>query len=489
MTVVGLIAVAVVDDDEVSVAAHPAGVRHRAAVGGVDGRAVAVADIDAAVVGAAQQTAVAEPAGQHAVARPAEAAGGIPCGALLGAPQLLLRYGLGQGDAGHHLPLHLLAVDVRDVGGDVRLAVYAGGSGLVLALIHGRVVGVLHLIGHVLHVPLALHVHHRQIGHGVADGQHVAHPEDLGVVALVQLHQILHGHVIVGGDAVIAVAGGDGVCHLALLRLVELFSDVAQVHHIGGLHILLPDLHVLHEIGVDGIRRLIAQLQLLQQILQRAGTGGSHDLLPVHIQHIGVFHLTQRAAQLLLELIVGQQFPAGIDACLHRQLRRVHGIGAVAGGLAGDVLQLRHHLLRCMAGGDHAQRLPVIADLGAQGVQRQHRGGGGNDHRAAQEDGRMQLYLLKEAAALVAQPDEDLAPVGEVLPHRGGEALQTAAEKQEKLRRAVFRLREAPVTVSGRQRPRAAAQVGQPLPQTADACLNVQREQVVVLVAEAPPAH
>ena len=101
----------------------------------------------------------------------------------------------------------------------------------------------------------------------------------------------------------------------------------------------------------------------------------------------------------------------------------------------------------------------------------------------------MQLYLLKEAAALVAQPDEDLTPVGEVLPHRGGEALQTAAEKQKKLRRAVFRLREAPVAVSGCQRPRAAAQVGQPLSQTADACLNVQREQVVVLVAEAPPAH
>ena len=101
----------------------------------------------------------------------------------------------------------------------------------------------------------------------------------------------------------------------------------------------------------------------------------------------------------------------------------------------------------------------------------------------------MQLHLLEEAAALVAQPDEDLTPVGEVLPHRGGEALQTAAEKQKKLRRAVFRLREAPVAVSGRQRPRAAAQVGQPLSQTADACLNVQREQVVVLIAEAPPAH
>ncbi len=144
--------------------------------------AVAVADIDAAVVGAAQQTAVAEPTGQHAVARPAEAAGGIPCGALL-VPRSCCsvtgwdRVTLATTSA------RLLAVDVRDVGGDVRLAVYAGGSGLVLALIHGRVVGVLHLIGHVLHVPLALHIHHRQIGHGVADGQHVAHPEDLGVIA------------------------------------------------------------------------------------------------------------------------------------------------------------------------------------------------------------------------------------------------------------------------------------------------------------------
>lgn len=489
MPVVRLIPVAVVDDDQIAVPAHPAGVRHRAAVGGIDGRAVAVADVDAAVVGAAQQASIAEPAGEDAGAGPGERPGGIPGGPLLRAAELLLRHRLGQRHAGDHLALRLLAVDVRHVGGHVRLAVHAGGRDLILTLIHGRVVGVLHLVRHILHVPLPLHVHHRQIGHGVADGQHIAHPQDLRVIAGVQLHQRFHAQVVFLRDAVIAVAGGDGVRHLALLRLVEDLGDVAQVHHVGRLHVLLTDVHVLHEVGVHRVRRLIAQLQLLQQVLQRAGAGGGHHLFAVHIQDIGVIHHAEGVAQCLFKLVVGDQLAAGENACFGGEQRRIHGVAAVAGGRAGDILQLRHHLFGGAAGGDDAKVLTVIGHLSAQGVQGQNGGRGGDGHGAAQECHRVQMHLLKKVAAFAAHPGQCLAPVGEALAYGGGPALQAAAEEEEQLGCAVFGFGEPPVAVGGRQSPRIAAQIGQPPTNAAETRLYVQGEQIVVLIAEAPPAH
>ena len=98
VAVVGDVAVAVVDLHQIAIAAHPAGVDHRAAVGGIDRRTVAVGDVNGLVVGAgAADTGVApsEIGGDDAVAGPAEAAGGIPGGTLLGAAELLLRHRLG----------------------------------------------------------------------------------------------------------------------------------------------------------------------------------------------------------------------------------------------------------------------------------------------------------------------------------------------------------------------------------------------------------
>ncbi len=56
---------------------------------------------------------------------------GYQVGRSLRAAELLLRHRLGQRHAGHHLALRLLAVDIRHVGGDVRLAVHARGRDLV----------------------------------------------------------------------------------------------------------------------------------------------------------------------------------------------------------------------------------------------------------------------------------------------------------------------------------------------------------------------
>ena len=76
---------------------------------------------------------------------------------------------------------------------------------------------------------------------------------------------------------------------------------------------------------------------------------------------------------------------------------------------------------------------------------------------------------------------------GKLVGYRDKQSLR--AEIEEKLRRAELRLREPPRPVVVRQRPRMTPQLGQPLAQAADARLYVQGEQVVVLVAEAPPAH
>ena len=441
MAVVGDIPVAVVDLHQIAVAAHPAGVDHRTAVGGVDRRAVAVGDVDGLVVGAgAADTGVApsEIGRDDAVAGPAEAAGGIPGGTLLGAAELLLRHRLGQGDAGHDLPLSLRTVDIGDVGGDVRLAVDAGGRDLILALIHGGVVGVLHRIGYILHIALPLHIYHRQVGHGVADGQHVAHPQDLGVVARVHLHQRVHGDAVFAGDAVIAVAALDGVGDLALPGGVEDLGDIAQIHNIGRVHVLLSDLHILHEVGVHRVLRLIAQLQLGQNVIQRAGERGGYHLFPVHIQNIGVLHQTQLVSQLIPEVLLRRDLLTQEHAGLGLQQGLIHLVAAVLQRLAGNALHLRDRQRHRLPGGDDAQILAVVDGAGADGVQGEDGRGGGDAHGRGQKDRRVQLDLLKEAALPVANADQALAALAQALPEVGTQTGQAVPEEQKQLRRAVF---------------------------------------------------
>ena len=175
--------------------------------------------------------AASEIRGDGTAAGPAEAAGGEPGGTGDGAPGLCLRDRLAEGDGGHYLTVCLFTVDIGDVGGDIRLAVFTGREYFIVALIHGVVILILHLIGHVLHIVLPLHVHHRQVGDSVGDGQHIAHPQQLGIIAGVHVQQIVHGHIVQLGDIVVAVAGLHGIGDLAGFSGVKDLGNVAQIHH------------------------------------------------------------------------------------------------------------------------------------------------------------------------------------------------------------------------------------------------------------------
>ena len=375
-----------VNADPVAVAAIPSGGNHGAAVGGVDGRAVPGCDVQGAVVGGGPGHAdipVAEVGGNNAAAGPAQAARSRPGGPLLGAPGLQLRGGLAQGDRCHHIPVHLGAVDIGDVGGNVLLAVYAGLQHLVVAFIDGRVILVFYAVGHVLQIALPLHIHHCQIGNSVADGQRIAGVDQVGLVAGVQTQEPFHAHLMLQGDVKERVPALYGVGHGALLGGVKLFGNIAQVHHQVGGHILLTNVHILHEIALHGLVGDIAGFQLLQQLLHGALIlRGCHRLV-IHIQHIAVGHLSQLPGELCLKLLLGLHGAAGHDAGLSGQQGGVYGVAVVAKGLAGNVLNIRCRLAHDPAGGHGAQIHAVIAYRYADGVQTQGHGDGGHGHSGA----------------------------------------------------------------------------------------------------------
>ena len=86
MSIIGLGAVVVGNDDQIAVGALVAGIGDRTAVGGADGGAVGAGDIQAGVVAvAAEDVPSAEVGGDPAADGPLVAAGGSGLGLLLGA--------------------------------------------------------------------------------------------------------------------------------------------------------------------------------------------------------------------------------------------------------------------------------------------------------------------------------------------------------------------------------------------------------------------
>ena len=170
--IVGLKAVLMVNNDHIAHRTLIAGIAHHAAVRRIDRRAVGHGNVDALVVGGRASDAgvsVAEVRGDAAARRPAEAARGIPARALLGALRAPLGDRLGKRHAREDGALGLLAVDIGDIGHDIRRAVGALGEHLVVALIHARVVGVGDIVLDILDVVLPLGDHNGQIWHGVGE--------------------------------------------------------------------------------------------------------------------------------------------------------------------------------------------------------------------------------------------------------------------------------------------------------------------------------
>ena len=111
--------------------------------------------------------AIAEVRGDAARARPAEAAGGIPGGTHLRAACARFHHGIGECDGGNDRALLLLAVDISDVGHDIGLTESALGDHTLIALIHGRIVHIAHIVVDVLDIVLPLGDLNGQVRHGV----------------------------------------------------------------------------------------------------------------------------------------------------------------------------------------------------------------------------------------------------------------------------------------------------------------------------------
>ena len=276
-----------VDDHGVAARAPPAGGAHRAAVGGIDGRAVGTGNVDALMTaGGAADTgvAVAEVGGDASRRGPAEAPRCDPARTFLGAAGTLLAHRIGQRHGGDDLALGLQTVDVYHVGYHIAGAVFARGEHAVVTLVHAGIVDVDDVIGNVVHIVLPLRDLHGQIGHGVADDQLVTDLQLVDVVAGVEPRQIVGGHAVVRCDLTPGVAGDDGVDHLAGLGAVERLGNVAEVGDRPGGNVALADAHVLLKISGERIVRGVELLDLLEQVVQRALILGRADQLVADIE-------------------------------------------------------------------------------------------------------------------------------------------------------------------------------------------------------------
>ena len=201
--IIGHIAVVVVDDDNIAHRALITGEDDASAVGSVDRRAARAGDVDALVVSrraADAGVAVTKARGDAARARPAEAAGGVPGRTDLRAAGARLGHRVGERDGRDDRALLLLAVDIGDIGHDISLAERALGDHALVALIHGRIAHVVHVIVDVLDIVLPLGDLDGQIRHGVRERQRIADVDAVDVVAGVQRFELGGGHAVVVGD-------------------------------------------------------------------------------------------------------------------------------------------------------------------------------------------------------------------------------------------------------------------------------------------------
>ena len=382
----------------------------------------------------------------------------------------MLRNGLPEGDAGEDRSLRLLAVDIRDVGHGVRRAVLPGGGDAVIAHVDVGAVGVLHVEGHAVHVPLLLDHGHGQVGHGGGHGEDFADLQLVDVIAGVQGQQLLGGEVVVLGNLGPGVSLGHGVGDLGGLGAVEGFRQEAQVHQAVRGHELLLHLHVLGEGDGDGALVGGGELNLLQELFQSALIGRRADALPVHIQAVGGGDHAHLLAQgLLIGFLVHQILAA-------KQAGGILNQGIINGEApsqspGGDPLQLLPGLLGLRLVGEGGQDLAVVGDGGAHGVggeeqqYRRQNAAAGQERHGVNTPAPLSLgtlgALLTGGAVFLQYPFlKQVSPHGEHTP-----------EEQHHLHRQTLGLREAMGLVLPDDAPPAAAEVqlllGDGLAQTA----------------------
>ena len=287
-------AAAVVDDDVVAVAVMPAGGGDHAAVGGDDGGAVVGADVHALVAGT--HPAADALVGGHRPDPGAVGAGDHHAVGQLGAPQAHPGDRLFQGGAADLHRLGGVGVAVVSIFVDHFVQAFLA---LLLDLVgvKGKVGGVLGdgvVVDRLLHRagddPLDL-----QIGHRLADGEHIAHKEILQDVLLgVFRLQLAHRQAELAGHRTGHVALLHGIGHLALLLAGEDVDNALQVGEgVGEVEVAVLQLHILGEFHpqVGIVRILIGRLQTVDERVERLALGGDRQQAAVHIDGGGLLDL------------------------------------------------------------------------------------------------------------------------------------------------------------------------------------------------------
>ena len=344
--------------------------------------------------------AVTKARGDAARARPAEAAGRVPGRADLRAAGARLGHRVGERDGRDDRALLLLAVDIGDIGHDISLAERALGDHALVALIHGRIAHVVHVIVDVLDIVLPLGDLDGQIRHGVRERQRIADVDAVDVVAGVQRFELGGGHAVVVGDLAPGVALDDGVGHLARLRRIQDLGDLAEVHHAVGRDVALRDADIFDKVDAQRIRRGVDLLDLLEQLVQRAGVLRRTDELIVDIERVAVGHLAELVGEVLLE---GRRIRH--IAAADESRRIMDGILCDLVGLAErlgrDALELGGRLA-CLCGTrDGVDHAAVILYGRSQRVEREKQRDRSHDRRAADKVERIHAPRLPAPAVLV----------------------------------------------------------------------------------------
>ncbi|MBD9116981.1 MAG: hypothetical protein EGQ11_00165 [Sutterella sp.] len=134
------------------------------------------------------------------------------------------------------------------------------------------------------------------------------------IIARVERKQLGNQHAVVICNLAPNVARLHRIDLLALLRVVEELGDVAEVHHILFFDIFVPDLDLLLEIAVDGVRGDVAVLDLLQQLLERTGEGRRSGQLAVDIEGVPLVDKADEVEALFAEAGEGRAGTLAVGA-------------------------------------------------------------------------------------------------------------------------------------------------------------------------------
>ena len=202
VSVIGLLAVAMVDDDQVAITALVPRKGDGTAVRSLYRGAVGNGDIQSGVVTVrAENGAVAKAGCDAPIDWPDIVPCGIPGGPLFGPDCDDLLRGLPQDSGRGDVALLFHTVDISHVGGHQRLAGDTGIQHLGLALIHAVVLHFPDLAGDLLMVGEAVHRLHPQEGDLLFDVQDLADIQLVDVDTGVKLLHLGHGHIIVEGQS------------------------------------------------------------------------------------------------------------------------------------------------------------------------------------------------------------------------------------------------------------------------------------------------